>query len=109
VQASSPSAFGILKQGLKSEGQHLYQQVAIVRQGRYEASTWVDNREDGENSATTFSLSAGEQDYVQLMSGRSAGTCGAQTSSVDTLSYQELKQHNISANTPKTNTTPQTH
>ncbi|XP_051748779.1 cerebellin-3-like [Ctenopharyngodon idella] len=56
-----------------SEGQRLYQRVALVRQGRSEAATWEDNREDAEDSATQtvlFSLSAGEQVYVQLMSGR---------------------------------------
>lgn len=44
-----------------------------MRQGRSEAATWEDNREDAEDSATQtvlFSLSAGEQVYVQLMSGR---------------------------------------
>lgn len=47
--------------------------MALVRQGRSEAATWEDNREDAEDSATQtvlFSLSAGEQVYVQLMSGR---------------------------------------
>ncbi|TRY57339.1 hypothetical protein DNTS_024935 [Danionella cerebrum] len=56
-----------------SESQRLYQRVALVRQGRSEAATWEDNREDAEDSATQtvlFTLAAGEQVYSQLMSGR---------------------------------------
>ncbi|XP_073696139.1 collagen alpha-2(VIII) chain-like [Garra rufa] len=56
-----------------SEGQRLYQRVALVRQGRSEVATWEDNREDAEDSATQtvlFSLRVGEQVYAQLMSGR---------------------------------------
>ncbi|KAL1274973.1 hypothetical protein QQF64_027787 [Cirrhinus molitorella] len=56
-----------------SEGQRLYQRVALVRQGRSEVATWEDNREDAEDSATQtvlFNLRAGEQVYAQLMSGR---------------------------------------
>uniref|UniRef100_A0A671KQ66 C1q domain-containing protein n=1 Tax=Sinocyclocheilus anshuiensis TaxID=1608454 RepID=A0A671KQ66_9TELE len=56
-----------------SEGQRLYQRVALVRQGRSEVAMWEDNREDAEDSATQsvlFSLRAGEQVYAQLMSGR---------------------------------------
>uniref|UniRef100_A0A8C1W7C3 Uncharacterized protein n=1 Tax=Cyprinus carpio TaxID=7962 RepID=A0A8C1W7C3_CYPCA len=64
-----------------SEGQRLYQRVALVRQGRSEVE---DNREDAEDSATKsvlFSLRAAEQVYAQLISGREiCGTYGAETS-----------------------------
>uniref|UniRef100_A0A8C2HCL8 Uncharacterized protein n=1 Tax=Cyprinus carpio TaxID=7962 RepID=A0A8C2HCL8_CYPCA len=65
----------------RSEGQRLYQRVALVRQGRSEVE---DNREDAEDSATKsvlFSLRAAEQVYAQLISGREiCGTYGAETS-----------------------------
>ena len=63
-----------------SADDRLYHQVRLMRNGEVIASTWEDNREDSEDSATQtvlLALERGGQVYVELMPGRQL--CGDAT------------------------------
>ncbi|XP_067113251.1 cerebellin-1-like [Osmerus mordax] len=63
-----------------SANDRLYYQVQLMRNGEVMASTWEDNREDSEDSATQtvlLALERGGQVYVDLLPGRQL--CGDAT------------------------------
>uniref|UniRef100_A0A4W4HMC2 C1q domain-containing protein n=1 Tax=Electrophorus electricus TaxID=8005 RepID=A0A4W4HMC2_ELEEL len=54
-------------------GEHIYQKTQLVRDGQVVSSSWEDNREDSEDSAThtmLLKLHPGNQVYVELVLGR---------------------------------------
>ncbi|XP_072547853.1 cerebellin 18 [Salminus brasiliensis] len=54
-------------------GERIYHKVQLVKDGQVIASSWEDNREDSEDSATQtvlLQLRQGNQVYVELVSGR---------------------------------------
>ncbi|KAJ8383677.1 hypothetical protein AAFF_G00216480 [Aldrovandia affinis] len=56
-----------------AEGERMYLQVRLVKDGEVVASVWEDNREDSTDSGTQtvlVSLSRGSQVYAELLSGR---------------------------------------
>ncbi|XP_053503673.1 cerebellin 18 [Ictalurus furcatus] len=58
---------------LGAEGERIYHKVQLMKDGQVIASSWEDNREDSEDSATQtvlLQLKQGNQVYVELVLGR---------------------------------------
>ncbi|KAI5099036.1 complement C1q-like protein 2 [Silurus meridionalis] len=58
---------------LGAEGERIYHKVQLMKEGQVIASSWEDNREDSEDSATQtvlLQLKRGNQVYVELVLGR---------------------------------------
>lgn len=58
---------------LGAEGERIYHKVQLVKDGQVVASSWEDNREDSEDSATQSALlplKQGSQVYIELVLGR---------------------------------------
>ncbi|MCJ8740177.1 hypothetical protein PDJAM_G00055920 [Pangasius djambal] len=56
-----------------AEGERIYHKVQLMKEGQVIASSWEDNREDSEDSATQtvlLQLKQGNQVYVELVLGR---------------------------------------
>lgn len=56
-----------------AEGERIYHKVQLMKDGQVIASSWEDNREDSEDSATQsvlLQLKQGNQVYVELVLGR---------------------------------------
>ncbi|KAM9468594.1 cerebellin 18 [Clarias gariepinus] len=70
---------------LGADGERLYHKVQLMKDGQVIASSWEDNREDAEDSATQvvlLPLKKGNQVYIELVLGRFV--CG------DTQSYNSF-------------------
>lgn len=68
-----------------ADGERLYHKVQLMKDGQVIASSWEDNREDAEDSATQvvlLPLKKGNQVYIELVLGRFV--CG------DTQSYNSF-------------------
>lgn len=58
---------------LGAEGERIYHKVQLMKDGQMITSSWEDNREDSEDSATQtvlLQLKQGNQIYVELVLGR---------------------------------------